>query len=162
MGFFKHDREEKKLREEGARSATAEILHAKTEGESSSIRALWADDDDLSTGWLYYRLKLRVMPEGAEPYEVTIHHRDHGLLLQGEELRVLIDPADPTKVVVDNSAQNQQPAGEKPAAPAPAYDADKAFAELEAKIEKLKDMHARGALSDEQFAAEQARAIDDV
>jgi len=49
--LFKHKHLLKELRKSGRR-ATAEIISVKTVGEGRSIRALWAPDEDLSSGWI--------------------------------------------------------------------------------------------------------------
>lgn len=101
--FFSHKHLEKRLRAEG-REAKAEVLHCKTEGSESSFRALWADDDDLTTGSLLVRLKLRVKPDGEAPFEATVHAKVHGIIFQGDTVAVLYDPQDHSKVVVDSQA----------------------------------------------------------
>jgi hypothetical protein len=47
--FFKHKHLLEDLRKNG-RSARAEILSMKTLGEGSNIRAIWAPDEDLTSG----------------------------------------------------------------------------------------------------------------
>jgi Short C-terminal domain len=101
--LFKHGHLEKKLREAG-KQARAQILSIKTEGEGSSVRAVFADDSDLTTGWFLCRLDLRVMPSGEAPFETRVHTRLHTLKSKGDMVPVLYDPDDHDKVVVDYKA----------------------------------------------------------
>ncbi|WP_037606976.1 S16 family serine protease [Streptacidiphilus rugosus] len=103
--FFKHKHLLNELRRDG-RSATAEILSIKTVGSGSSIRAVWASDTDLSSGWTDCSMKLRVVPEDrAElPFEASVLTRVHTMKLQGGHVPVWYDPADHSRVVVDYEA----------------------------------------------------------
>jgi predicted Zn-dependent peptidase len=101
--LFKHGHLEKKLREHG-KQARAEILSIKTEGQGSSMRAMFADDSDLTTGWFLCRLDLRVMPSGEPPFKTRVHTRLHTLKSKGDMVPVLYDPDDHDKVVVDYKA----------------------------------------------------------
>jgi hypothetical protein len=54
-----------------------------------------------------------------------------------------------------------------PGSPSPALadthtSADAVFANVEARMKQLEDQHAQGLISDEQFAAEQAKVIDEI
>jgi hypothetical protein len=101
--LFKHGHLEKKLREHG-KQARAEILSIKTEGQGNSMRAMFSDDSDLTTGWFLCRLDLRVMPPGEPPFETRVHTRLHTLKSKGDMVPVLYDPGDHDKVVVDYKA----------------------------------------------------------
>jgi predicted Zn-dependent peptidase len=101
--LFKHGHLEKKLREHG-KQARAEILSIKTEGQGNSMRAMFADDSDLTTGWFLCRLDLRVMPSGEPPFKTRVHTRLHTLKSKGDMVPVLCDPEDHDKVVVDYKA----------------------------------------------------------
>lgn len=101
--LFKHGHLEKKLREQG-KKARAQILSIKTEGEGNSMRAVFADDDDLTTGWFLCRLDLRVLPSGEPPFEARVHTRLHTLKSKGDMVPVLYDPNDHDKIVVDYKA----------------------------------------------------------
>src|SRR5215475_13551176 len=70
--LFKHKHLLKELRKSGRR-ATAEIISVKTVGEGSSIRALWAPEEDLSSGWIDCVMRLRVIPAQRDepPFETT-------------------------------------------------------------------------------------------
>jgi hypothetical protein len=100
---FKHAHLEKKLRERG-KQARAVILSIKTEGQGNSMRAMFADDSDLTTGWFLCRLDLRVMPPGEPPFQTRVHTRLHTLKGKGDTVPVLYDPDDHDKVVVDYKA----------------------------------------------------------
>jgi hypothetical protein len=103
--LFKHKHLLKELRKSGRR-ATGEIISVKTVGEGSSIRALWAPDEDLSSGWIDYVMRLRVIPEqpGESPFEATAMTRVHTLKYLGGTVPVWYDPENSARVVVDYEA----------------------------------------------------------
>lgn len=103
--LFKHKHLLKELRKSGCR-ATAEIISVKTVGEGRSIRALWAPDEDLSSGWIDCVMRLRVIPEqrGEPPFEATAMTRVHTLKYLGGTVPVWYDPANTARVVVDYEA----------------------------------------------------------
>jgi ATP-dependent Lon protease len=103
--LFKHKHLLTELRKNGRR-ATAEIISIKTVGEGSSIRALWAPDEDLSSGWIDCLMRLRVVPEqrGEPPFEATAMTRVHTLKYLGGTVPVWYDPGNTTRVVVDYEA----------------------------------------------------------
>jgi hypothetical protein len=103
--FYKHTRLEKKLRENG-RSAPAEILSMRTEGHTSSAKL--SGDEDLTAGWTNARLELRVMPEGEQPFEITVRTRLNTNKYKGDTVPVLYDPGDHDKVVVDYEADARE------------------------------------------------------
>jgi hypothetical protein len=98
--LFKHGHLEKQLRAQG-RSATAEIVSIKTEGQGNSMRAMFADDSDLTTTWFLCRLDLRITPPGEPAFEARVHTRLNTLKSAGDTVAVLYDPNDHGKVVVD-------------------------------------------------------------
>ena len=100
--LFKHKHLLKEMRKKGRR-ATAEIISVKTLGEGSSIRARWAPDEDLGSGWIDCLMQLRVIPEQHDepPFEATAVTRVHPLKYLGGIVPVWYDPANPAKVVVD-------------------------------------------------------------
>jgi hypothetical protein len=182
--LYKHDRLEKELRESG-RTAQAQILSMKTEGESSSVKSLWAADDDLTTQWTLVRMTLRVMPEGEPPFETTVRTRLNTFKYKGDMVPVLYDPADHDKVVVDyqadakatmdQTAQNMDinAQGAPPAtselspevaaliqrsAAASAPAPPPAVDPLE-RLSKLGELHAQGVLTDAEFAAQKAKIL---
>lgn len=103
--FFKHKHLLEDLRKNG-RSARAEILSMKTLGEGSNIRAIWAPDEDLTSGWTDCRMKLRVIPDDRweAPFEATVLTRIHTFKYKGDSVPVWYDPNDHSKVVVDYEA----------------------------------------------------------
>jgi Lon protease-like protein len=103
--LFKHKHLLSELRKNGRRG-TAEIISIKTVGEGSSIRALWAPDEDLSSGWIDCLLRLRVTPEqhGEPPFEATAMTRVHPLKYLGAAVPVWYDPGNTSRVVVDYEA----------------------------------------------------------
>jgi len=102
--LFKHQHLLEELRKNG-RQATAEIVHVQTLGGGSNLRAAWAADDDLSSGWMDCRMNLRVFPgHGEPPFEATVMTRIHTLKLQGGSVPVWYDPQDHSRVVVDYEA----------------------------------------------------------
>jgi ATP-dependent Lon protease len=107
--LFKHKHLLEELRKSGC-GATAEILSMKTMGESSSIRSVWAPDEDLTTGWFDCRMKLRVIPHDRResPFEATVLTRIHTLKFQGSHVPVWYDANDRSRVVVDYEADVQE------------------------------------------------------
>ncbi|TVZ05970.1 hypothetical protein EAS64_00380 [Trebonia kvetii] len=103
--LFKHKHLLEELRSNG-RHGTAEILSIKTVGEGSSMRAMWAPDNDLGSGWMDCWMRLRVVPDerGEPPFEVTVTTRIHTLKFQGSAVPVWYDPRDTSKVAVDYEA----------------------------------------------------------
>ena len=103
--LFKHKHLLTELRKNGRR-AMAEIISIKTLGEGSSIRALWAPDEDLSSNWIDCLMRLRVVPEQYEepPFEATAMTRVHTLKYLGSTVPVWYDPGNTTRVVVDHEA----------------------------------------------------------
>jgi Lon protease (S16) C-terminal proteolytic domain len=103
--LFKHKHLLGEIRKNGRR-ATAEIISVKTVGEGSSIRALWAPDEDLSSGWVECVMQLHVIPERRDepPFEATAMTRVHTLKYLGGIIPVWYDPGNPSKVVVDYEA----------------------------------------------------------
>ena len=103
--LFKHKHLLTELRKNGRR-ATAEVISIKTVGEGSSIRALWAPDEDLSSGWIDCLMRLRVIPgqRGEPPFEATAMTRVHTLKYVGGTVPVWYDPGNTARVVVDHEA----------------------------------------------------------
>ena len=66
--LFKHKQLLEELRKKGRR-ATAEITSVRTVGKGSSIRALWAPWESLTSGWIDWRMmRLWIIPEqGDQP-----------------------------------------------------------------------------------------------
>jgi hypothetical protein len=100
--FFKQKHLLAEMRKSGRR-ATAEIISIKTVGEGKTVRALWADDEDLSSGWVDCLMRLRVIPEHADepPFEATAVARVHPLKYLGGTVPVWYQPGDTSTVVVD-------------------------------------------------------------
>ncbi len=103
--LFKHKHLLTELRKNGRR-ATAEVISIKTVGEGRSIRALWAPDEDLSSGWIDCLMRLRVIPgqRGEPPFEATAMTRVHTLKYLGGTVPVWYDPENTARVVVDYEA----------------------------------------------------------
>jgi hypothetical protein len=101
--LFKHKHLLEELRKNGRR-AQAEIISMKTVGEGSSMRAMWAPDDDLTAGWMDCSMHLRVMPKNEAPFEAHVLTRIQTLKWQGGSVPVWYDPQDHSKVVVDYEA----------------------------------------------------------
>jgi ATP-dependent Lon protease len=103
--LFKHKHLLEELRKHGRR-ATAEIISVKTVGEGRSIRARWAPDEDLGSGWIDCLMRLHVIPErrGEPPFEATTTTRVHTLKYLGGTVPVWYDPGDTARVVVDYEA----------------------------------------------------------
>ena len=103
--LFKHKRVLTELRKNG-RHATAEIISVKTVGEGSSVRALWAPEEGLNSGWIDCLLRLRVTPDQHRrpPFEATAVTRVRTLKYLGSTVPVWYDPGNTTRVVVDHEA----------------------------------------------------------
>jgi ATP-dependent Lon protease len=103
--LFKHKHLLEELRKNGRR-ATAEVVSVKTVGEGSSIRARWAPDEDLGSGWIDCLMRLRVIPERRDepPFEATTMTRVHTLKYLGGTVPVWYDPGNTARVVVDYEA----------------------------------------------------------
>ncbi len=186
--FYKHSGLLKELRATG-RTAPAEILGMRTEGSYSEMRSAWADDSDLTAGGTLCRLELRVLPPGGPPFEKTIRTRLNTFKYTGDTIDVLYDPNDHDKVAFDYEADAQRvmrrharPVGnaatldpelqelmdmeeaERTAAPAsagtPGSGAPRSAEDDRLdRLQKLADLHQRGALTDAEFAAEKARIL---
>jgi Short C-terminal domain len=178
--FYKHSRLEKRLRESG-RPATAEILSMRTEGGGHSARR--AEDDDLSQSWTLCRLHLKVMPDGEPAFETSLRTRLHTFKYKGDAVPVLYDPDDHDKVVVDSEAELRstdaltEEASEFTERAAEFAGSAAAFREQAAafraraeagalhgsdpvaQLERLAALHATGALTDAEFAAEKAKIV---
>ncbi len=104
--FGKHMGLERKLRENGA-SATAEVLECRMTGSERSSTGRAVNVDDPRELWkasrVIYKLKLRVVPEGAPAWEVSVKCQLGRSVnaRMGSQLPVLYDPDDHSKVVVD-------------------------------------------------------------
>lgn len=98
---YNHKHQLKKLRESGRRAPAKVIdVHLQGTGDMDGLdlkhhpRAHWSD----------YKLELRVMPEGDEPFVVSVRTRWYpavGGLWTDSDVEVLYDPAHPHDVVVD-------------------------------------------------------------
>jgi len=68
--LFKHKQLLAELRKKGRR-ATAEIVSVRTVGEGSSIRALRAPRENLTSGWIDCLTRLWIIPEQRDrpPFE---------------------------------------------------------------------------------------------
>jgi hypothetical protein len=179
MGIYDHKRLAQKLEKSGKR-AKAEVTRMVEEGSHSSGR--YTDDTDLKgSGWLDYHLTLRVMPEGEAPFEAEARTRLYQLPNHGDVFDVLYDPSDHKKLVVDYEgayeATHAPPGGSLGAG-----SADRELQELERleaqeasdgraasgtstdpleRLQKLADLHDRGALTDAEFTAEKAKILND-
>jgi hypothetical protein len=103
--LFKHKHLLEELRKNG-RAARGEILSMKTVGQSGSLRAAWAPDEDLSATWTDCWMKLRVVPQDRAdaPFEASVYTRMHTFAFQGSHVPVWYDPADHARVAVDYEA----------------------------------------------------------
>ena len=106
--LFKHKHLLEDLRTTGL-AGTGEVLSMKTLGEAGNVRAIWAPDEDLTTGWFDVRMTLRVVPEdrAQAPFEATVLTRIHTMKYQGAHVPVWYDPKDHSRVVVDYEADAQ-------------------------------------------------------
>jgi hypothetical protein len=159
-----------KLREHGVH-ADAEVLESKERP--------WVTRQPGEIGaWGTYRLKLEVRPGDAPPFtvEITDQWQAVGEPRAGMKVPVLFDADHPSKVVLDASpgryalldpsvmgqddfedpelaALNALDAAEGTAAPAGASQS-----RLD-QLQQLADLHDRGVLTDDEFAAEKAKIL---
>jgi len=99
------DRLEEELRAAGAPTVPAEITSAKESRFTVSRGA--SAYDQVASATSTWKLKLRVQPEGGEPYEVELkepYPKTDGGPRVGRTIGVLVDPKDRTRVAIDHSA----------------------------------------------------------
>ncbi|MGO9789169.1 MAG: S16 family serine protease [Solirubrobacteraceae bacterium] len=103
--LFKHKNLLEELRLHG-RKGTGEILSMKTLAEVSGPRAMFAPDEDLTSGHTDCWMKLRVVPDelAEAPFDATVMTRIQTFKFQGSHVPVWYDPADHSRVVVDYEA----------------------------------------------------------
>jgi hypothetical protein len=147
---------EEKLRDGGGRSARATILKAKKRWYSSGMSSNLGSVQ-------YYRLKLRVEPDGEPAFEADADANSNylGILFEeGATLRVLYDPEDHSEVAVDQQAGVAEMLEEAKAAKDP--DTGSVAHTASDPIDKLKelaDLHDRGALTDAEFETQKAKLL---
>jgi hypothetical protein len=157
---------EKKLREEAAPSAKATVTKAKAGIPISEGSNDW-DQTDVTR----YHYTLEVEPDDGLPsFEGEAAIRvNHLKLNEGDRAVVLFDPSDHSRIAFDVEATNalrergpsrgrriddpdsRSNTGDAPPAPNVADDVD--------VLQKLADLHAQGALTDAEFAAEKAKIL---
>jgi Short C-terminal domain len=102
MAYGKESRQEKKLRESG-KPAHATITEAKKGHFAISSGGDAAQQ--VASAHVNWKVKLRVTPEGEEPFEVEVKegYGEMGMGPQiGSTVPVLYDPSDHSKVVIDH------------------------------------------------------------
>ena len=158
------------LRERGGRSAVATVLE---------FRRRWGFHESASGGTgggavEHYTLRIRVEPDGEEPFEAELAERDF-FAYAGEEpkagsrLAVLYDPADHSDVVRDTSPDAPSVAPPRPSTPEPmllavsppAADPPPGPRDAIAQLRDLAELHDRGAVTDAEFEAEKAKLLGD-
>lgn len=167
--MFEHQQEklEQKLADGRARQAQAVVLKDSQASAISQMRESGgADIDVLSIKSLNsYRLKLhvRVEPDSEPPFEQTFTAHVAGPLLgdgfkRGNQVPVIYDPSDhsvgwdqPGWRDIQEEMERRSRAYAAPASPAQL---------LSGSLAELADLHARGALSDAEFAAAKSKLID--
>ena len=127
--LFKNKRKLDKLQESGTR-APATVTGVNHQGNVDKRNPFGDLERHPRDHWIDYKLDLRVTPEGAEPFDVTVRtrwYRALDTLYTGAEIDVLFDPDDPHDVVVDyEGALSRWEAGEQAVrdTTAPAFDRD--------------------------------------
>jgi hypothetical protein len=91
-----------RLIEEGE-AADAVVLEARTVGIGGAPLRFSKTYGGLRTGTNAVDLHIRVQPTGGEPYEVKRRMRmpEHTPRDPGDHVKVIFDPADPEKLIVD-------------------------------------------------------------
>jgi Short C-terminal domain len=107
MAYGKESRQEKKLRENG-KSAPATIVEAKKGRFAISSGGNAAEQ--VASAHVNWKVKLRVTPEGEEPFEVEVKegYAQMGMGPQiGSTVPVLYDPNDHSNVAIDHDTGAQ-------------------------------------------------------
>ena len=137
---------EQKLREGGGRQAWATVLESERQ---------WASSGGFNTApgqagsmTIHQRLKLRVGPDGAAPFECTVKQvfndtKGWHIPEEGYSVKVLCDPDDESKVVIDLESMPV----------APGFDRDEALARHQRVMERASDPEARRKWQEEQANA---------
>jgi hypothetical protein len=149
---------EDKLRAAGASSAPASVLDCKVGvGWSTGQRG------DPSGDQTKYSYTLNVQPPGEPPFEAHAAIRAHRLDQMpdvGQTVTVLYDPANHSKVAFDTAATNRQVLDQISGHVVHmAAGSDDDTGEEISKLKDLAEMHASGALTDEEFAREKAKLL---
>ncbi len=102
--FGNNKRLERKLSEHGAR-AQAEVLEA----AQTHVAITTGNEAIVGNTEIVWKLRLRVMPEGGEPFEAEIKERfpQLGGPATGQIVNVLYDPEDHSKVVIAHDRDSQ-------------------------------------------------------
>lgn len=169
---------EQKLRAGNGRSATATVLSRKDGIQLYSGQA--SEGNALGKNITRHHYRLRVEPDGEEPFEAKIVIRSDQMGKWSGQLPtrapVLYDPHDRSRVAFDFDAMNanqrklhdewmqevqasgrdissllQRPAAYEHEAPAPGNEIE--------KLTRLADLRDRGALTDAEFEAEKAKLL---
>jgi hypothetical protein len=119
-----------------------------------------------------WKVTLRVEPEGEAGFEAKAKIKwpmfQRGDLKVGADVPVLYDPDDHSSVIYDPSEPRRlarehndpnTPAGAQPSAPAEPAGANPL--DKLRQVKELAELHASGALTDEEFAAEKAKILGD-
>ncbi len=105
--FGSHERLEKHLRQNG-RGALAEVLRA----ESTHRSVTHGPDQVFANTQVVWNLKLRVKPDGEQPFDVDVRQSWPQLDAPrvGQVVPVLYDPGDHSKVALDHGEAGEQQA----------------------------------------------------
>jgi Short C-terminal domain len=141
---------ERKLREQGGKRAWATVLESKKEWASTGGANVAPGQAGSIT--IHQKLRLRVEPDGEQPFESTVKqvfNDSYGWHIpqEGYSVRVIFDPDDHTKLVMDLDAMPV----------APGLDRDEAAARREGAIDRQRIR--QRAPGDSAQRAEQMRAI---
>lgn len=152
MGIFKHHGLIKDLREHG-RKARAQILGSKTLGGYEGLKAIWADDMDPTIGYQMVRLRLKVMPEGEQPFEKVLYTRlqPFSALGRGDFIDVYYDPNDHDKVVFDYEEETRRAAQAAKDLVDDRWDPAQLDSFDQQKLDDLMEQNIEGKLSDDEL-----------
>lgn len=133
--FGHNERLERKLKESGGKSAWATVLESDREWASTGGSNVSVGQAGSIT--IHQKLLLRVEPDGEPPFECTVKQAfndSHGMPIpeQGYSVKVIYDPNDREKLVIDSDAMPV----------VPGVDRDEATGRRERAMERAEQMRA--------------------
>lgn len=154
-----HARRAHELRSGGGREALATITHAR---QVSRTVFGWNEDRSAKNSYNMMRLALLIEPPGEPAFEakLTVNLLFPNLPNAGGKLCVLYDPEDHSKVAYDRERDLVRSSRYWEQFRAADRAHKRAGRSLIAELKALADLHAGGALSEEEFQAQKAKLLD--